>query len=284
MTLLHLFVCSFFAFANTDGASPDSIRYLNPNDTLFIKLDVNNDKLLVHLLKRGQTLFSTARFYGISLQDLYWMNPSLKDKPYLTGQEILIPLPNKAIIRYQAPGFVKRNHVPLYYTIRKGDTMFSLSKVHFMMPPDTIRKRLGNPTDDLIEGQQLLVGWMHIRGIPAEWHDGTPVSNVPAGPDLAKIYAEEVKTKKEISEQGKAFWQKNNRDDQKMYALHRYAEINSVILIRNPMNNRVVYARVIDRIPDTVYEKEVIVVLSPMAARQLGAQDSRFFARVKYYQ
>jgi len=32
-----------------------------------------------------------------------------------------------------------------------------------------------------------------------------------------------------------------------------------------------------------VYEKEVIVVLSPMAAKQLGAQDIRFFARVRYF-
>ncbi len=284
MTLYSLFLCSFFAFANENSSLQDSIRYLNAKDTLAIHIGADNEKYLVHRLKAGQTLFSTAKFYGLSLEELYWLNPGLKDKPAQVGQDMLVSLPNKAIIRYKTRGFIARDHVPLYYTIRKGDTMFRLSKGHFLMPPDTIRKRLAIVNDDLKVGQQLLVGWMSVKGIPLAFREGTGNPMERGNAALGKIYAQEVLTKKEINEQGKAFWQKTNRDDTQLYALHRSAPLNSIMMVRNPMNNSLVYVRVIDRIPDTVYEKEVIIVLSPMAARLLGAQDVRFFARVKYYQ
>ena len=66
-----------------------------------------------------------------------------------------------------------------------------------------------------------------------------------------------------------------------MYALHREAAIGTVIQVINPMGGHPVYAKVIGRIPEG-YERNIEVVLSPEAARKIGARDPKFFVRVKF--
>jgi rare lipoprotein A (peptidoglycan hydrolase) len=67
-----------------------------------------------------------------------------------------------------------------------------------------------------------------------------------------------------------------------LYALHRDAAIGTIISVTNPMSNRTVYAKVIARVPDG-YERNVEVILSPEAARKIGALDPKFFVKVKYF-
>jgi LysM repeat protein len=266
-----------------NGEQGDSTRYLTAKDTVRLALGPAGEKMVEHRMKQKQTLYSLARFYGISVEELYLYNPGLKEKNISAGQLVQVPVPNTAIKRYKEKGFVAKEHAPVYYLVRKGDTMYRISKVHFRMPADTIKQRNKLNTDVLKEGQMLLVGWMSVKGVPEELRGtaGTALDRGSAA--LGKLYQQEASSKKEYNQQGKAFWQKNNKEDSNLYALHRDAPLNSIIRVTNPMNNGVVYVKVIGRIPDTVYEKEVIVVLSPMAAKQLGAQDIRFFARVRYF-
>ena len=48
------------------------------------------------------------------------------------------------------------------------------------------------------------------------------------------------------------------------------------------MKGATVYAKVIGRIPNNVYGKEVIVIVAPSVAKTLGAIDERFFVKIKY--
>lgn len=261
----------------------DSTRYLTAKDTVRLSLGTAGEKVVEHRMAQKQTLYSLAKFYGISVEELYLYNPGLKEKTVSTGQMVQVPVPNAAIKRYKEKGFVNKEHAPVYYVVRKGDTMYRISKVHFRMPADTIKQRNKLSTDVLKEGQMLLVGWMSVKGVPEALRGNSESALDRGSAALGKLYQLEAAAKKEYNEQGKAFWQKNNKEDSNLYALHRAAPLNSIIRVTNPMNNGVVYVKVIGRIPDTVYEKEVIVVLSPMAAKQLGAQDIRFFARVRYF-
>ena len=124
---------------------------------------------------------------------------------------------------------------------------------------------------------------MNINGIPDSLRTlrGGPLSQ--KNQVLKKAYQRQSYNKKEYSNQGVAFWQKENKDDSDFYALHRSAPINSIIAINNPMKNRTVYAKVIGRIPITAYGKDVAVVISPLTAKFLGAKDPRFFVKVKYF-
>ncbi len=271
-------------YARGIAAHGDTLKYLTPKDTVFLNIGPAGEKMVEHRMQPKQTLYSLAKFYGISVEELYWSNPGLKEHAVGVGQTVQVPIPNMAIKRYKEKGFNAKEHAPVYYKVRKGDTMYRISKVHFRMPADTLKRRNGLSSDVLKEGQPLLIGWMSIHGVPEEWRNAAGSALDRGSAALGKLFKQEASSKKEINEQGKAFWQKNSREDSNLYALHRSAALNSVIQVSNPMNGAVVFVKVIGRIPDTVYEKEVIVVLSPMAAKHLGAQDTRFFARVKYFQ
>lgn len=266
----------------TGYATGDSIAYLTPKDTIFLSIGGFNEKILHHSIEKKQTLFSLAKFYGLTLADIYAYNPQLKRKSLEIGDQIRIPIPNRSIKRYKDNGFRSRDYAPVYYVIRKGDTMYRISKHFFRMPIEEIMMR--NQLEDITlkTGQLLHVGWMSVYGISDTLRQivGGPLTQKNNA--LKQIYQRNSMQKREREHQGVAFWQKNNKDDSDFYALHRTAPINSIIAVKNPMKNRTVYTKVIGRIPDAAYNSDVVVVLSPLAAKYLGARDPRFFVKVKY--
>lgn len=276
--LLLLTVCRMNAYA-----TGDSTHYLTLKDTIFISIDGTGEKIFEHKFERKQTLFSLGQFYGLSLEELYFYNPGLKEGIISPGDKVLVPIPNRAIIRYKASSFKTWKHVPVYYVVKKGDTMFRIAKVHFRMPVDSVLQRNNLQSETLKVGQCLLMGWMSIDGVPEELRDevGNPLTRKNNA--LYKVYVREQGDRKLKEHQGVAYWQKDSKEDSDLYALHREARNNGIIAVTNPMNNSTIYVKVIGKIPDTAYGNDVVVVLSPMAAKALGARDPRFFVKVKYY-
>ncbi|MBK7870109.1 MAG: LysM peptidoglycan-binding domain-containing protein [Saprospiraceae bacterium] len=272
-----------FLCYNNIYATGDSLSYLTPKDTIFLSVDEFGEKIFEHHIERKQTLFSLGKFYGLSVEELYYYNPGLKENVISVGQAIKVPIPNGAIIRYKQKGFDEKNHIPVIYVVKKGDTMFGVAKRFFRMEISEVMQRNSITTETLSVGQHLLMGWMSLEGIPAEYHDvgGSPMTR--RNNAMRKIYFREQGKAKEKEHQGVAFWQKQSKEDSDFYALHRYAAVNSVIEVNNPMSKVTVYVKVIGKIPDTAYDNNVAVVLSPLAAKTLGARDPRFFVKVKYY-
>ena len=272
----------FFLNPNFCRATGDSISYLTLKDTIFLSIGSYGEKIFEHSLERKQTLFSLSRFYGLSVEELYYYNPGLKEKGTSIGQKIRVPIPNRAIKRYRDNGFLASEHVPIYYIVKKGDTMYRIAKYFFKMPVEElmIRNRLESPS--LKAGQMLHVGWMHLLGIPEEYRHTTGGPLARRNQAMKKIYLRELGSRREYKGQGVGYWHKKSKDDSDLYALHRRAKINSVIAIENPMKKRTVYAKVIGKLPDTAYGDDIEVVLSPLAAKLLGAKDSRFFVKVRY--
>lgn len=266
-------------------ATGDSLRYLLPKDTILLTIGESEEKFFEHRMERKQTLYSLARFYGLSVEELYYFNPGLKEKTIAPGQIVKVSIPNRAIKRYKDKGFQNAKHVSVYYKVKKGDTMFRVCKLYFRMPMEEVMERNKLTSTTLKDGQLIHVGWMSIEGIPPEsrqYANSDP--NSRSNEAMYRVYNREGKDKKQIEHQGVAYWQKNSREDSDLYALHRSATINSVISVNNPMSKRTVYVKVIGRIPDTVYGDDVVVVLSPIAAKLLNAKDPRFFVKVKYIQ
>ena len=85
----------------------------------------------------------------------------------------------------------------------------------------------------------------------------------------------------EIKRAEVANWDKSMPDNGTMYVLHRDAVIDSYIQMYNPILRRSVLAKVIGRIPYGAYTNNVSLVLSPQAAKQLGALDKRFKVEVQ---
>lgn len=261
-------------------AKTDSIYYLSYYDTIFLTIDYTGEKLIEHRIDYGQTLYSLARFYGLSVEELYFYNPGLNENGISVDDLIRIPIPNRAIIRYKHPNFLDDWHVPIYYVVKKGDTLFRIAKVYFQMPVEDVMYRNGLINTNLSTGQLLHLGWMSIEGIPDSLRSSKVGINGERNNSLRKVFRRDSKNLK--SDSGVAFWQKESKKSSGLYVLHRSAKLNSIIEVENPMNRRTVYAKVVGRIPPTIYDDDVRIVLSPYAAKLLRARDPRFFVKIRY--
>jgi LysM repeat protein len=273
--ILAFYCCTGFAAAQ----SPPPISYLTAKDSLFLTV-VKQEKVVKHLVKPKQTLFSLTKFYGLSLEELYNYNPEFVDNPVLkAGSRVIIPVPNRAIKRYKREGFIASKHTPIYYVVQPGDNLFHICKRYFEMPVDSIAKRNKLSSNAVKPGQLLLVGWMSTNGIPA---DIRPVRKVTPFDALHERYEGYKATRRQHIGQGMCFWQKDSRESSDMYALHREAAIGTVIGITNPKTGRVAYAKVIGRVPAN-YQHSIEVIIAPAAARYLGATRQEFFVKVKFF-
>ena len=87
-----------------------------------------------------------------------------------------------------------------------------------------------------------------------------------------------------INMRGIALWDKNAPDDNNLFVLHHKAKLNSMIELRNPVNDRSVFARVVGNIPSNVYPADVKVIMSPGVAKQLIILDKRALVEMIYFQ
>ncbi len=274
---LFWFVLPAMAMAQNE-AKETTAPLLTAKDSLFLTVS-NGKKFVAHTVKAKQTMFSIGRYYSLSLEELYEHNPQFRTDPTLrTGMRMKIPIPNMAIKRYKTKKFVASKNTPIYYKVLEGDNLYQICKRYFDMPVDSISKRNSLKNSSIRPGQILLVAWMGTEGVLPEWR---PVRQSTESDALKGKYDEARTKRKEVDSQGVCFWQKDSKEKGDLYALHREAAIGTPICITNPMGGRSVFAKVIGRIPEG-YERNIEVVLSPEAARNIGARDPKFFVKVKF--
>ena len=281
---MFLLSLSFMLFqgAGLSGMTGDSLNYLTRFDTIFLTTNPFQEKIFTHEMAPKQTLYSLAKFYGMSIGDLYFYNPSLRGKAVSVGTQISIPIPNSAIKRYKGDDYAPWKYIPVYYVVKRGDTMYRISKSYFRMPMEEIMERNGLEDITMKVGQMIHVGWMKLGGISEDQRKvaGGPLAERNRAMRL--LYMHKTSGRKLYEEQGAAAWKSKAKEDTDFYALHHQAPLNSIIEVTNPMMRRRVYAKVVGRIPRTTYDENVKVILSPLAAKFLGAKDPKFFVKVKY--
>lgn len=100
-----------------------------------------NDNYLTYTVKKGDTLFSIARNYNVSVNDLMSIN-NLSSSILSIGQTLVIPTTSSD--NYKS------------YTVKKGDTLFGIAS-RFGTTVDNI-KRINNLTSNTLNiGQVLLI-------------------------------------------------------------------------------------------------------------------------------
>lgn len=267
------------------SASPHSFQnsgqFLTYQDTVYLLVE-SNEKIIEYSVKKGQTLFSISRYFGMHPSDLRHYNPGLGENIGV-GQTIRIPVPNKAIVRYLPQGSSRKQFAPMVYRVKKGDTVFRIGQF-FKMPLDTIRNRANLKNQTLAPGMIIPVGWISVRGIPDSFRTEKVSDSSSENQSLKERFTAAGKTKKIYYDQGPAFWLKGTAAAGKsFYALSNEAPLHSVVEVYNPMSQSKIYAEVLGVIPPSVYNKNIRIVLSAAAAKMLGARDPQFFVKLKYH-
>ncbi len=282
----HLLIFAALLWATIAISKPmtgDSLHYLLPKDTIFVKVGEFQEKYFEHKFAKKQTTFSLIKFYGLKEKELQFYNPSVLKTAPVAGLKLKIPLPNRAIVRVRDKKFSLKNMVPVFYVVKKSEGIKKIAEGYFNMPIDSLTARNKLKSTDLKLGQKLLIGWMSTKGISA---DTRAIKGPPIVQKLFNLKSEMTEKgvgKKEITGKGAAFWQKDSKIDGDLYALHRKCPVGSVIVVHNPMENKTIYAKVVGKIPDGAYPDNVEVVVSPTVAKLLGAIDPNFYVLTRYY-
>jgi LysM repeat protein len=264
----------------TVGSAQKAAKLLAPSDSVFMFVHENEQKILMHPVKKGQTLYSISQFYGISVDELKAYNPWYKgDQTIEVKDKVLIPIPNKAINRYVKRDKLKK-YTPLFYVVQKGDNLYHICTRHFSMSVDEVKKRNQLKNETLELGQLLQVGWIPIAGIPKAWRTA-PVADPKAKPDqMAKGGTTPPVKVKPLEKSMKATWVKDAKTVSGHFCLTNEAPKNSKIKVCNAKTKKEIEVTVVGKLA-TVKDPGIKIILSEQAATALDLTEKDAMVIIK---
>lgn len=254
----------------------------------------------VHKVTEKETLFSISRQYNVTIDELKQWN-SLSDNSLSVGQELVIKATNTI------PGMpqvqpVEMKSAQTVHTVAQKETLFSISR-QYGATVDQLKTWNNLSSEELSIGQVLFVAQpIYSSASQPQTNPVTettqqaatqtpvntevPVTKTEVTPQVKPpvvTISESVTNKDEIKESGLAELIDGTDGNRKYLALHRTAPVGTILKIRNEMNNREVFVRVIGKLPDTALTDKLVIKISKSAYDRLGAIDPRFRVEVTYY-
>lgn len=111
-----------------------------------------------------------------------------------------------------------------------------------------------------------------------------PVVKSGKGGSFKSIYNDQVANRDEIAQRGKAgiFKSTSGWDNGKYYCLSNSVPPGAIVKITNTANNKVIYARVLDLMPDLKQNADMVMRLSNAGADELGVSGDSFDCTISY--
>jgi hypothetical protein len=245
-------------------------------------------KTFQHQVRYGQTTQSIKEYYRLSDEEWDFFNLQYKGRAVAVGELISVPIPNRAIIRYeQSSTYNRRTCIPIIHIVKRGETFFSIYKRFYDIDEKILMQRNNLKSTNLKIGQRLHVGWFNTNGVPPAKEGATPIS-----PEMQEmipyrdLYFQRLASRDEFEHSGMAVQSDVGalRYGYKVY--HDYAKVGSCIRLTNPARNATVYAEVVGRIPSSIkqqyFGREILAVYTPKIRRVLGIVDQQFYAVIRF--
>ncbi|MFP4447158.1 MAG: LysM peptidoglycan-binding domain-containing protein [Bacteroidales bacterium] len=128
--ILLLFSITCLVFPESTHAQKDSSEVQRSED----KVKIGGELYYIHIVEKGQTLFSISRAYDVSQKAIAKENPDILIG-LRAGQALKIPYNPSEEDRVQHRDTINYN----YHTVSKGETLFSLSR-QYDVPVDKIKE------------------------------------------------------------------------------------------------------------------------------------------------
>jgi LysM repeat protein len=275
-----------------------------------------------HKVAPKETMYSISRAYGVSVDDIRRWN-NLTDNNLSVGQELVIKKPSGQQSTVSAKPVSTEKVLPPppngLHTVATKETMYSIARLYGISVSE-IRSWNSMSSDELQVGQSIYVAAPPANSATVAAAEKKPQNtnvspssaeskvtqtqptidenqpkqneNVPARtdqtvssstkPQTIRI-SESLKNSDEISEAGIAELIEGTEGNRKYLALHRTAPVGTILKVRNEMNNREVFVRVMGKLPDTAMNDKLVIKISRSAYDRLGAIDPRFRVELTYY-
>jgi LysM repeat protein len=281
------------------------------------KVQRNTGGTTVHTVAVKETMYSISRLYGVTVDEIKSWN-GLTGNALSIGQQLTIrkgsapatASPSPSPVVTTAAGSKKGTH-----TVAAKETMFSISR-QYGITVQQLKEWNKLEGNDISIGQELVVSSPAAENTsnenptiaktippvtatnPAETAPTAtpstttesqqapvtpPVATKPEPKEQTIRISESVKNTNEILQAGLAELIEGTSGNRKYLALHRTAPIGTIMKVRNEMNNREVFVRVMGKLPDTAVNSKLVIKISKSAYDRLGAIDQRFRVEVTYY-
>lgn len=308
---------TLYAISKRYGVTVDQIVAQNPSADAGLEIDqvlkvpyvprtsrpvVQGKK---HIVAEKETLFSISRLYGITVDDLKKSN-NLTDNALSLGQELVIK--NTGMLA--SANQLEFKSAKTVHTVIAKETMFSITR-QYGITVEQLREWNGLQSDELKIGQTLFITQpANSKGgdtAPAQTFTQVqtqtnpvtqqqnpviektvvPITTAIVTPPVEKTatikISETVSGTDEIRETGLAELIEGTDGNRKYLALHRTAPSGTILKVKNEMNNREVFVRVMGKLPETAPNDKLVIKISKSAYDKLGAIDNRFRVEVTYY-
>jgi LysM repeat protein len=264
-----------------------------------------------HTVAAKETMFSISKTYGVSIEEIKQWN-NLTDNALSIGQQLIIKKPTSTGVQ-PPPTVSSKKGV---HIVAAKETMFSISKQYgitlqqlkdwnrlegndisigqelVVAPPTNVEQTKqpttvaqtttsqSNSTPPVVQSTPPVVTETK-KEVPTSQPSTSTTKTEPA-PQTVRI-SESVKNSDEVLQTGLAELIEGTAGNRKYLALHRTAPVGTIMKVRNEMNNREVFVRVMGKLPDTALTDKLVIKISKSAYDRLGAIDPRFRVEVTYY-
>ncbi|GIV33013.1 MAG: hypothetical protein KatS3mg031_0548 [Chitinophagales bacterium] len=258
--------------------------------SLPAKITLEGKEYTLHKVKAGETLYSICKFYKVELAELVAVN-RIGSGGYtlLSGDILIIPLYAQKASVLDVDEKVISETGYITHVVKPGETLFSISRSYNGVTPAMIKEKNGLSSDTLRVNQKLMIPQqLNVVAL----YKSAPVVEVTAGENPSERRLKESLQKQFAKEEaakggtevvrGIATWIDNDEKENttNLFALHKYLPIGTIVRIRNLMNNRELYVKVIGKLPDNDEYQNVIIKVSKAAARQLHVLDEKFLVEL----
>lgn len=269
----------------------NSYLFGQPSAQIEIDIDPEYGLYIVHSIQKGQTIYGLSHHFGGDVSKTIDLNPDIDLINISINTPVKFYLSQETINSV----FLDEMSVQGVYTVKQGETMYSISKKYFNQDIKQLLKLNNKSSTALNQSEQLIVGYVSLPyydksiqtlvSLDANDFIGPIVPTQDSTDALVTITYDSIAvTETWVKEKGLAYWQTSEHETDELLVMHSKAKINSEILLYNPMLDRQVNATVIGQLPDNSYPDNISIVISPAVADALGALDKRFLVEMTYIQ
>ncbi|NOS92528.1 MAG: LysM peptidoglycan-binding domain-containing protein [Cyclobacteriaceae bacterium] len=227
-----------------------------------------------HVVAQGETLYSIARLYNVSVDDVKKWN-NLTENEISLGQSLLIG--KKAAVVETAPKLITQQSLSSTHTVAAKETLYSLARQYNVTVQQL--KEWNNLTSD-----ELKLGSLIYVVQPVNNRMQQPATTQSTGATMAqasvKINERMIGTE-EVKEQGMAQLMEGTDGNRKYLAQHKTIKSGTILKVKNLATNQEVFVRISSVLSGS--DSDVIMRLSKSAFMQLGGGEGKMKIEVTSY-
>ena len=236
---------------------------------------------VVHVVIEKQTLYSIARQYGVSVDQIRdWNN--LGEKNIQVGMKLKIKNSTQFPVSPKGDDLPKSEKELTHIVVEK-ETLYAIARAYQVSVNDLIK--WNNLTSSSVKtGQQLVVklnAAAQIKEEPVEVKitktENTPVKPVQSTPEKIEPVSSDEK-----NESGFALLSERSGESRKYLAYHRTIPEGTVLRVRNKETRKEIFVRIAGKLPESD-GKEVLIRISKAAWEKLGGVD-RFPVEIIFFE